>query len=200
MNIRDPEIVASLDKPGAGIPYPVMLLLRHVVAPMAAGRSTYDQNAAFFASSGKDIIDTCSGLSDQSMTTCVVVPPMRGLEDSSRYWSVSMTLEHIDIVGRAIIGSMKELAAGRVPARVANTVDVKPAGIFNGAQALQQYKGFYDRVRQELTPSFFGDYNSPLTYAHPWFGPMTIRQWHWMLAVHQNIHLKQIRAIKQILR
>lgn len=44
-------------------------------------------------------------------------PALSGLEDSSRYWSALMTLEHFVIVNTAVAGIIEALAAGRVARR-----------------------------------------------------------------------------------
>jgi hypothetical protein len=33
------------------------------------------------------------------------------------------------------------------------------------------------------------------TLAHPWFGPFTADQWHFMAAFHMRLHRGQIKAI-----
>src|SRR6187402_1074650 len=55
----------------------------------------------------------------------VLIKRLRGLEDSSRNWSVYMTLAHLRIVNRATRATMTQLLAGQRPPGVASTAAVK---------------------------------------------------------------------------
>jgi hypothetical protein len=56
----------------------------------------------------------------------VLIPRIRGLEDSSRYWSVWMTLDHLRIVHESLAHLIRELVREVTPPGAASTAAVKP--------------------------------------------------------------------------
>ena len=51
-----------------------------------------------------------AGRSEPELTEAVLVPPQIGLEDSSRFYSYAMVLEHLTIIGNAIGRIVVELS------------------------------------------------------------------------------------------
>jgi hypothetical protein len=51
-----------------------------------------------------------------------------GIEDSSRYWSAAMVLEHLIEVGSRIATGVVELTHGQAASVKADIADVKPKG------------------------------------------------------------------------
>lgn len=49
------------------------------------------------------------------------------MEDSSRYWSVFMTLDHLRIVNLGVADAIRLLGQDKVPERKADTATVKPS-------------------------------------------------------------------------
>lgn len=39
------------------------------------------------------------------------------------------------------------------------------------------------------------DFYSNLRFRHPWFGPITARQWYWLIGSHLSIHYRQLKEI-----
>lgn len=193
-NKPDAEIQAALDKPGAGVGLLQQLVMKFYIGPFVAATSDWDADSARFAASSQKILDMVAGLDDAALTQKVLVPPQRGLEDSSRYWSAAMTLEHIMIVGMGLRDIIIRLSQGKVPPGKADTARVKPPGQTPPQTVVQNYKYFVQTVLEQVDKGV-ENRNSAATYVHPWFGKFTARQWHWLLATHNDVHLQQLRAI-----
>lgn len=122
----------------------------------------------------------------------VLIPRVRGLEDSSRYWSVWMTLDHLRIVHGAFTRIIAALVQDRDPGGVASTAAVKP-----GADVGPDVVGAYERSCDDLlaTISRSGGLRTTRRYAHPWFGPLDAAGWHALAGTHLRIHRVQIERI-----
>ncbi len=124
----------------------------------------------------------------------VLIPRLRGLEDSSRNWSVWMTLDHLRIVNMQIAGVMQALLAERVPPGKASTAAVKPSPEATAA-VLPAYHASCDAVERVAARAAAPSLRTRLRFAHPWFGPLDAAGWHAMAAMHMGIHKAQVRAI-----
>lgn len=192
-------IVARLQKPGAGLPLLQRLLLRFYVKPFVAARADWEKDKADFASVNAKILAACDRLNNVELSRRILVPPQAGLEDSSRYWSAAMTLEHMVIVGSGMRDIIIELSQGRVPPVKPDTAKVKPFGRMTAAESLDSFRAFAAGTMEDID-SRLGDRDSATSLDHPWFGAFTARQWHWLLPVHGVIHLKQLREIAKKLK
>jgi len=190
------ETAPKLAPPGAGIPIHQRLALRLLVNPLVASRSPWEESQETFLKITKKIRRELEGLTPEQLEKKVLIEPMTGLEDSSRFWSIAMTLDHVLIVARQIEALIRELDAGRVPPGVASTAALKPSGVPGTREILQSFDQFCDEEFPALLPSL-KDRQSPTKFLHPWFGPMKAQAWYWLLGTHHGIHLKQIRAIKK---
>lgn len=190
----DAEAAPQLDKPGAGIPLHQKLLFRYVVKPFVSSRGTWEDDTKRFDAIAAKILNETGTLDAASLERRILIPPQTGLEDSSRYWSVAMTLEHIVIVSNGISRAIIALSNGVVTDGKPDTAAVKPHAGINGAEALSMFGDYVADAMQKLDAKV-GDRASKLTYAHPWFGDFNAHQWHWLLGIHQGLHLKQIREI-----
>lgn len=121
--------------------------------------------------------------------------PRAGLESSSRYWSISMTLEHLCSVNAAMKRVILALGNGIAPKGEASTGAVKPAGQTPSLQVVQGFSALVATLNDDL-PKGVKDRTSKIRFKHPWFGSMTAKQWQWLFPAHAGVHLKQIRAIK----
>ena len=186
----------KLAPPGAGVPYPVKLVLRFIIAPFVAAKSDWDQNFSSLDKLQKKILMEAKALSESELQKKVLIPPQRGLEDSSRYWSIQMTLEHLLIVGTQMREVIVSLSEGVVPPVVADTAKVKPLGQKNGIETISEFQAFADTIISELN-SRVKNKTSAKKFLHPWFGYLTALQWQWVMSAHNRIHLQQIRAIKK---
>lgn len=189
------ENSVELDKPGAGLPFFERILARYFFLPRQTRRLTWDQNVDLFKREVDRIGVLTKTLSREKMTTCVLIPRIRGIEDSSRYWSVAMTLEHLTIVNRAMASIIVELSQGRVPPIEVNIAKVKPQSSLDYQAALKDYLSTSLEVEQKLSSPQVLDRNSSAKLLHPWFGPITAHQWNWLLGVHQATHRRQIAEI-----
>jgi len=122
----------------------------------------------------------------------VLVPRLRGLEDSSRWWSVWMTLDHLRIVNDSIAGVISVLGAERAPAGQVSTAAVKPSPDA-GPGVLAAFDASCDAIEHAVAE--LSRPRSTERFAHPWFGPLDTAGWHAMAAMHMSIHLAQLHAI-----
>jgi hypothetical protein len=135
------------------------------------------------------------GLGDESSNRQrVLIPRLRGLEDSSRNWSVWMTVDHLRIVNDGVAGTMSELILGRTPPGAASTAAVKPSPEA-GPSALEGFTRSCDRVLGVVAKA--GSLRTNARFPHPWFGALDAYGWHAMVSMHMGIHRRQIEAIRQ---
>jgi hypothetical protein len=191
----DAEIQAALDKPGAGLPFQQWAYLRFYIALFVAARSDWDENWRIFEDVNARIFAKIDGLSDAQLEKRVLVPPIAGIEDSSRYWSVAMTLEHLIIVGGDVKKLIIALSQGIIPPGKADVADYKPRGGERGAPQLAEYRDFVASVKPEIEPLRMAALASKARYTHPWAGRFTALQWQWLLGGHTHIHYRQIKEI-----
>lgn len=125
----------------------------------------------------------------------VLIKRPRGLEDSSRDWSVYMTLDHLRIVNEAVAGAIADLLAGRVPATPASTATVKPAPDADAA-VLAAFAGSCDALCRAGAGADPVSLRTRLRYDHPWFGPLDAAGWLQLGALHLGLHRRQIELIR----
>ena len=122
----------------------------------------------------------------------VLIKRLPGLEDSSRYWSVFMTLDHLRIVNDAVAGVIDALCSGEIPARAASTAEVKP-GVVVDRSIIADFETSCRRLEETVAETI--TFPSTPRFAHPWFGPMDAAAWHFLSGFHLRLHRKQIEAI-----
>lgn len=122
----------------------------------------------------------------------ILIDRLQGLEDSSRYWSVWMTLDHLRIVNDSISMILKTLGKGKVPEGVARTEDVKP-GFVVGAEIVELYERSCDQLLE--IAGAVSNLRTTVAFDHPWFGPLDAGGWYTLAGVHLGIHRKQIERI-----
>ena len=119
----------KLQPPGAGLPWWMLLAARHVVFPLAVRRMKDWAGATRpFREVGDRILAIWDALPAERLGERVLINRIGGLEDSSRYWSAAMTVEHLNIVGFGVRRGIAGLRRGEVPDRVRGTAEVKPKG------------------------------------------------------------------------
>lgn len=186
----------NLKPPGAGLPLTQRLLLRYYVGPFVSAKTPWEESRQRFDKINQKILAMIDGLTNEQLFRKVLVPSIPGLEDSSRYWSIAMTLEHLAIVGHGISMIIEDLTQGRKPAVEIDIARLKPLGLQTPEQALETYKAFcFERIAK--LDDNLGNINSEITKKHPWFGEMDAQQWMWLLASHHMIHYQQIKEIKK---
>lgn len=127
----------------------------------------------------------------------VLIARPRGLEDSSRYWSVWMALDHLRMVHQGITRTIQALAAGIALKGKASTAAVKPRADVT-VEVVEEYEESCDRLL--ATAKEINDLRTKIRYAHPWFGPLDAAGWHALSAMHLSLHREQIECIIAQLR
>ncbi len=183
----------KLAKPGAGLPFFEWMISRYFLLPRAYRKMTWENADAVFQKQGRILVELTQNISAGQLQKPVLIDRVPGIEDSSRYWSPGMVLEHLIIVGSSMMRGIVELSRGIVPAIKPDVAAVKPTGAY-GAGAVGVFQSFLaqyaDTVNREVA-----DRNSRATLSHPWFGDMNAHQWHCLAALHQAIHRKQMQRI-----
>lgn len=131
----------------------------------------------------------------------VLIERVRGLEDSSRFWSVWMTLDHLRIVHTSVVEILRSLEAGKVPPGEASTAAVKPSTSVGPEVEVEvevAYEASCERVLAMLNRT--GDRRSGVRFAHPWFGPLDALGWSALSGTYLRIHRLQMECILQQLR
>jgi len=127
----------------------------------------------------------------------VLIDRIRGMEDSSRHWSVLMTVDHLRIVNQAMGEIIESLMKGELPDGEVRTADVKPDPDVT-PEVIEEFEMGCDAFL-EGTATLTGEGSGKLRHAHPWFGKMDADGWHALAAVHMRVHRIQIERIKQAL-
>ena len=181
----------SLAAPGAGLPKLELFFARLMVTWKARRIARRDVDA-FFALERATIQTFAQKCDPETGSRRVLIKRLRGMEDSSRYWSVYMTLDHLRIVNAGVAATIQQLASGEVPARAASTADVKPTP-GAGESVIEEFAHTCDGF--ERTVAAVDNLRTTQRFAHPWFGPLDAAGWHFMAAFHMGLHRRQIEAI-----
>jgi hypothetical protein len=191
MTASEQEIESRLQPPGAGLPGLELFVSRVGFRLMSPFISRSGASQRFRAEADR-MLALARSLTPTDATQRVLIPRLAGLEDSSRFWSVCMTLEHLVIVDSAIVGGIEALAKGVVPPGEASTAAVKP----NPTADVGMIDRFDTVVRDTLTRvAALADLHTTERYRHPWLGPLNALNWHRLAALHHRIHRKQIERI-----
>ena len=186
----------KLEAPGAGLPFIQRFFLRAWIGPITSKRVPPQETKTRYEAITKKIIELSSNLTPAERSRKILIAPMAGLEDSSRYWSISETLEHLLIVSKSVEKVILSLSAGKIPDGKADVAKVKPGAATY--DQLEEFASFAPSLVEKIDLALKENgmnFKSELCYEHPWFGPFKARQWYWLLSVHQGIHYQQIKAI-----
>lgn len=193
MKAKDTEeaIQASLDKPGAGIPR-IEQMTGKIGLFIYAATHQREQALADFEAGAREALSLVCGLGEEMLGKRVMVPRERGMEDSSRFWSPAMIVQHLAIVDRQLLAMVRFLSAGRTSDRVVSTASVKPQP-GTGREVIAEYEEVLASWREHLPDE--GKLKASARHTHPWFGRMNAHQWMCMAVSHHRIHLRQLRAV-----
>ena len=186
----------TLRPPGAGLPWWELLVARHLVFPRACRRLTWDGVTQLFLDEGAKVLAVWDALPPDRLTDRVLIRRFPGIEDSSRYWSAAMTVEHLNIVGTGIRQTITSLRRGEVPTRAARTQDVKPRGELPPAEVRAAFTNLLTDVAATRSTDPPVPRGEGPRFAHPWFGPIDAFRWHCLLGIHQGLHRRQIEAVR----
>lgn len=186
-----------LEAPGSGIPHFQKFYFRSKLMPEISSRWNPQMAIAHYVRESKAILDLVQRIPEDAREVKVLVDPVRGLEDSSRFWSANMILEHLEIVGKGMIKVIEELAQDQTPKTEVDIARFKPPGTqtLSLEDAEKLFANLAARALEADTKNeFFA------RYPHPWFGPMGVHEWSCLLALHQSIHKRQLVLVLEGLR
>ncbi len=156
-------------------------------------RRDWDARQKAFRRQGEKVVALLRGTDAARLSRRVLVPPMVGLEDSSRHWSVLMAVEHLVMVGEQMSELIVGLSQGRTDFPPADPAKVKPLGSYTASEAVPRFESFLDGFDQRLAS--VQNRGSSYSFRHPWFGKLTAVQWHAVSVLHQGLHRRQSEAI-----
>lgn len=181
----------KLAAPGAGLPM-IERFFANLMIHWKAKRTSREAAAATFATEREVILKLLRTTPTEYLEIPFLIKRLPGLEDSSRYWSVLMTVDHLRIVNDQINGVIASLCAGKVPPGAASTAAVKPSQQVDATMIAAFEKSCADFEQTVATQS---DLQTSLEFPHPWFGPMNAADWHFMTGFHMRLHRKQMELI-----
>lgn len=189
--MKSPSTPPKLAAPGAGLPKPERFIANLRIRWNAA-RTTREQAAANFAAEQAAILDLLKDHDAATLSQQVLIKRLRGLEDSSRFWSLLMVVDHLRIVNREITGVIASLGAGRIPSGEASTAAVKPSTTVTQDVIVEFNKGCGQFA---AIVAALPDLKTTVQFPHPWFGPMDAATWHFMAGFHMRLHRRQMQLI-----
>ncbi|MCP4590735.1 MAG: hypothetical protein GY842_08320 [bacterium] len=184
----------ALGPPGAGLPWTQAFVGRHVLLPFVRWTHSWDRAREFFLREGRRVLALAEPLDHEKMATRALVRGVIGIEDSSRYWSVALAVEHLIIVGDTMAEIAISLSQDREPTVGVDIAGVKPPGSLPVGEVVSSYRKFLADFERRMAEEV-GDRRSRRRLNHPWFGEIDAHQWACLAALHQRIHRKQIEAI-----
>ncbi|MGJ8725371.1 MAG: DinB family protein [Roseibacillus sp.] len=187
------ETEPKLDAPGAGLPAPMLFVAKRV-SLIRARLGTREKFLTEFGSEQAKIAKLIEPLSSDQRGQRILIPRLIGLEDSSRFYSVWMTLDHLRITNLAFASIIKQLSQGHVPDIMVSTADVKP-----DPEVTQEIEKDYKASCRTFLATIrkLPELKTEAQLNHPWFGPMNAHRWLSLSAFHMGIHRRQIKAITQ---
>lgn len=183
--------------PGAGLPFLEWAIVRYVLIPRAARKLSWAGAAGLYRREGEKILALWEATDPDRLGERTLIPRLRGIEDSSRDWSVAMTVEHLCIVGEMIVATAGALRAGAVPPVPAvGTADVKPLGIATPSETHARFLALLAAAAElGAQPEPTAD-ELRARFPHPWFGLINAHRWHCVNAIHQRLHRQQVESIR----
>jgi hypothetical protein len=188
------DFAPHLAPPGAGVPFWQRRFGRHVLLPLYARRLTWDRVPELLEAQGRTLTGLAGEPDAERLSRRVLVPRQIGLEDSSRWHSCAMVLDHLAIVGTRVAGIVHDLTHSRSPVQAVRTAALKPAPDLPFAEAARRYAVMLAEFRTR-TIDQAGDRGTSMRFEHPWFGPLPAFRWMCFAPFHQAIHLRQVRRI-----
>ena len=180
-----------LASPGAGLPAVELVAARllFVAKRLLCSRRSCDIR---FANERQRILELVRDCTPQQGARRVLIQRMAGLEDSSRYWSIWMTLDHLRIVHCSMADWIGELMRGVVPVAVTSIAAVKPRNDV-GHEVLVPFEVSCNALASVVASS--SNLRTKSRYSHPWFGPLNAADWYMLSGIHMGIHRRQIERI-----
>ena len=183
--------VSQLAPPGAGLPV-IELWVARLLFALTRLRGNREAFVTKFEQEHAAIRALVASCPEAQRGEQVLIARLRGLEDSSRNWSVWMTLDHLRITNTALARVIGALTHGKVPPGKASTAAVKPSASVT-AIVEADFERSCDDVLAAITEAT--DLKTKVRFAHPWFGPLDAFGWAAMAGTHMGIHRAQIQSI-----
>ncbi len=184
------ESQPNLDAPGAGLPALELFFAKQMFRNHRR-KTSREQSVKIFEQERDQILQLVENLSEDVASKQVLIKRLRGLEDSSRFWSVYMVLDHLNIVNGQICHMIQALHKGKTPTREASTATVKPTS--NDSETVEQFRSVCGEFLEKTAA--LDSLETSVKAPHPWFGPLDGLAWHKMLGFHMGLHRKQIEVI-----
>lgn len=186
----------KLEPAGAGLPWLEKFLLKYLYYPWKTGHHTWSQSIQNFQSETQKILKIVEKVSEEDFQTRILIPRLKGMEDSSRYWSIALTMDHLCITIGGMTMVAAELAKGNPLSIMVDTAMVKPKqeNVGNKAKMIEQLEKITRESVNLLLP-FEKSASGMHRLNHPWFGKIDANGWVWVLGQHQALHRKQIQLI-----
>lgn len=184
----------QLAKPGAGLPFLEWAIAKYIILPYRFKQTSPQSALLAFTAESNTISSLVAPLNQDQMSERRLIPRLIGLEDSSRYWSVAMTLKHVTIVGNRMKGVIVGLSSGDPPTKPGSIADVKPPIDVDCTTIRAEFEQMSQDFVETVSNVDFDKFPNT-KYAHPWFGAMTAKEWLFLATPHMEIHEKQIGEI-----
>jgi hypothetical protein len=181
----------KLAPPGAGLPW-VELQIARLLFWRLRRRMNRAQLNSYFGQERDLMLEMARGCTSELGRERRLIKRLRGIEDSSRFWSVYMTLDHVRIVNTGAARVIQTLGRGQVMSGQASTANVKPSPDADASviEGLAHSCELFLKCANALP-----DLHTKERFAHPWFGLMDAAGWHAMGVMHINLHRRQIERI-----
>jgi hypothetical protein len=170
-------------------------LARYVLFPLATARLKRPEAMAMVPRLGQQILAACQQMPPAQQMERRLIARFPGIEDSSRFWSLAMTMQHLYITGDAMANITQRLAQGQTVADVVRIEDVKPPEQLEPAEVAARYAQFLSGYAARMEALATASHWKTHRHMHPWFGAITAHQWLCLNGLHHQIHLKQVQQI-----
>lgn len=183
-----------LAKPGAGLPVVEWAVAKFILLPWQFRVADKRKSLILFREESNIVLSLARRLSTEELSARRLIDRLPGLEDSSRFWSVAMVLEHLTITGRLMGRLAKDLSSGGTELEPAGIAQFKPSPGLNPLESIANFEAMVDTFIADITVADV-DAFPDAKFPHPWFGPLNSRQWLSFGWIHGRIHRRQVEAI-----
>ncbi|MFT5232768.1 MAG: hypothetical protein ACI9UK_000589 [Candidatus Krumholzibacteriia bacterium] len=133
----------------------------------------------------------------EAASKCCLVPPMLGVDDDMREWSLLQILEHNTIVHRQMRKVIEALAKGR---EFRSTFNAKTDTIPSSNPGPEEIDAFRISVDEFLGSALsIANLRGTAKIAHPVMGPLSAHGWLCMFGLHLSLHRKQAEKVGLLL-
>ena len=183
-------------KPGGGLPRLEQLSLKYILVPLGKRVFTWESALKMFHNEVKRIEKLLKEVEEAKCRERVMIDRVFGIEDHSRDYSITMVIEHLNIVGYGIMSVIDRLSNEESVDEAIKIENVKPQGSTeNELDRFLAFSRVYNSFIEKLPKR-----KSKMTKAHPWFVELNNMDWSIFMAIHTFVHRRQIEAILQRLK